>query len=555
VKEKCIDVNEVGLIRMTSHKKLFTRMKSSLKRPREKASWEQDSGSDDDSAASINERENEEELLRQSQARRNAILAKYATAQTSVETKEHIERSSETAPPAQIEQQAPASMEFLSKPIQTSSTKPVPSMFDESIEEIGQVDEEDRLALDTSKVDSFDDTEGYYKIQTGEVLLSKFLVTAIKGRGVFSSVIQAKVLGKFKQSSHSPPKPSDDILTVLSYLKSDGIISPPVLSTPAFSSSNIPTLSSHSDFTQISLQSEVAIKLIRSNDLMRKGSQKEIELLKLISSSDPEGKYHVVKLLATFEHLSHPALVFESMWMNLKEVQVKFGRSAGISLKALRSYSLQLLLSLALLESLHIIHADIKPHNVLVNESYQLVKLSDFGSAFRVNDQDNVPAPYLVSRFYRAPEISLGLKPTCAIDVWSLGCVLFELYVGHPLFAGKDTNDMLYRIQQVCGIASHKMIKAHFLACKQFGFVAHFNDSFMFARNELDPVMKTPVVKYLASIPPSKSIREMIFEKRSKEDDVSKIHSLIDLLEKMLQLDPNKRISVKDALSHEFFKI
>lgn len=90
--------------------------------------------------------------------------------------------------------------------------------------------------------------------------------------------------------------------------------------------------------------------------------------------------------------------------MNLREVLKKYGRDVGLNIAAVRSYTHQMLLALKLLRKCNILHADIKPDNILVNENKITLKLSDFGSACSV--RENEPTPYLVSRFYRAPEIS-----------------------------------------------------------------------------------------------------------------------------------------------------
>ena len=90
--------------------------------------------------------------------------------------------------------------------------------------------------------------------------------------------------------------------------------------------------------------------------------------------------------------------------MNLREVLKKYGREVGLHIKAVRSYTQQLLLALKLLKRCCILHADIKPDNILVNDTKLLLKLCDFGSASHISE--NEITPYLVSRFYRAPEIS-----------------------------------------------------------------------------------------------------------------------------------------------------
>jgi len=89
--------------------------------------------------------------------------------------------------------------------------------------------------------------------------------------------------------------------------------------------------------------------------------------------------------------------------MNLREVVSKYGREVGLNIKAVRLYAQQLFRALSLLKKCQIIHADIKPDNMLVNQGKNVLKLADLGSASYVTE--NEITPYLVSRFYRAPEI------------------------------------------------------------------------------------------------------------------------------------------------------
>ena len=140
-----------------------------------------------------------------------------------------------------------------------------------------------------------------------------------------------------------------------------------------------------------------------------KSGLRELEVLKKLNDTDPQDRYHCMRLYRHFFHKNHLCMVFESMSMNLREVLKKYGRNVGLHIAAVRSYTHQLLLALKLLRKCNILHADIKPDNVLVNESKIILKLSDFGSACSV--QENEPTPYLVSRFYRAPEISKSPLP------------------------------------------------------------------------------------------------------------------------------------------------
>lgn len=173
-------------------------------------------------------------------------------------------------------------------------------------------------------------------------------------------------------------------------------------------------------------------------------------------------------------------MVMEPLAMNLREVLKKYGKNVGLHVKAVRSYTQQLLLALKLLKKTGILHADIKPDNILVNESNLILKLCDFGSAAMATDNDITP--YLVSRFYRAPEIILGISYEYGIDVWSAGCTIYELYTGKILFSGKSNNQMLKFHMDLKGKIPHKVVRRG-----QFRD-QHFDSSFNFLYQEIDKV-------------------------------------------------------------------
>lgn len=94
---------------------------------------------------------------------------------------------------------------------------------------------------------------------------------------------------------------------------------------------------------------------------------KELEILKKLNSADPEDKNHCLRLYRHFFHKNHLCLVFEPLSMNLREVLKKYGKDVGLNVKAVRSYSHQLFMALRLLKKSNILHADIKPDNILVS--------------------------------------------------------------------------------------------------------------------------------------------------------------------------------------------
>lgn len=362
-------------------------------------------------------------------------------------------------------------------------------IFGESPARIRKSGRGDGLPVDTSGLhDNWDDAEGYYGYRIGEVLDGRYEVIASHGKGVFSSVVRAKDLKAGKGELE-----------------------------------------------------EVAIKIIRNNETMYKAGQEELIILKKLVGADPEDKRHCVRFLSSFKFRNHLCLVFESLHMNLREVLKKFGRNIGLKLTAVRAYAKQLFIALKHLKNCGVLHCDIKPDNMLVNEAKNVLKLCDFGNAMFAGK--NEITPYLVSRFYRAPEIILGLPYDHAMDIWSVGCCLFELYLGKVLFPGPSNNDMLRLHMELKGPFPKKMLR-------KGGFTdQHFDQDLNFHATEEDPVTKKTVKRLLVNIKP-KDISTLIAS--SPGEDPKMLSNFKDLLERIFILDPDKRITVSQALSHPF---
>ena len=104
------------------------------------------------------------------------------------------------------------------------------------------------------------------------------------------------------------------------------------------------------------------------------------------------------------------------MEMNLRELSRKVGVGKGLRIDAVAQLTLQMLIALRHLRATNVLHADIKPDNILINSRMNKIKLCDLGSAMFLG-RGTEPTPYLVSRFYRAPEVMLGMQygaPSCA---------------------------------------------------------------------------------------------------------------------------------------------
>ena len=108
-----------------------------------------------------------------------------------------------------------------------------------------------------------------------------------------------------------------------------------------------------------------------------------------------------------------------------------------------------------------------KPENILLTHPNNTnIKVIDLGTGCYEN---KTVYTYIQSRFYRAPEIILGTQYTCAIDMWSLGCILLELHLGAPIFAGEDESEQMAMIMEYRGIPSAKVILVNILLRKEPG--------------------------------------------------------------------------------------
>jgi len=191
----------------------------------------------------------------------------------------------------------------------------------------------------------------------------------------------------------------------------------------------------------------VAIKrLIDRDDInVREHARVEIGFLETIQDDARKRnkESHVVTLLDHFFWGGCHFLVFEALTLSLHDLILEYSHSKGLPLDLIRCISAQIIQGIEFLEEVGIVHCDLKPENVMLMAPAEFdvlgdlewkVKIIDLGSAQCL---DGLPGLcYVQSRWYRAPEVHMGLPLDSKIDLWSLGCIMAELFTTKPLFLG-----------------------------------------------------------------------------------------------------------------------
>lgn len=194
---------------------------------------------------------------------------------------------------------------------------------------------------------------------------------------------------------------------------------------------------------------EVALKIIRNKRRFHQQGAVEIKILEVLRDHDLEDCMGIVRMKNYLKFRKHICVTFEMLSINLYEF-LKMNSFQGVSLSLVRRFGIQILISLKYSAELKIIHCDLKPENILLkNPEKSGIKIIDFGSACF---EDTRIYTYIQSRFYRAPEIMLGIPYSPSIDMWSLGCILAELFYGYPLFPGESEKEQMQYIMEVLGL-------------------------------------------------------------------------------------------------------
>ncbi|XP_037082345.1 dual specificity tyrosine-phosphorylation-regulated kinase 4-like, partial [Pollicipes pollicipes] len=271
---------------------------------------------------------------------------------------------------------------------------------------------------------------------------------------------------------------------------------------------------------------QVAIKIIRNKKRFHQQALMEVKILDHLRRRDKDGSYNIIHMLDYFYFRNHLCVTFQLMGLNLFEL-IKKNNYQGVSMSLIRKFASSMIQCLRLLYKEGIIHCDLKPENVLLkSRSSSSIKIIDFGSSCYTHQRVYT---YIQSRFYRSPEVILGLQYGTAIDMWSLGCILAELHTGFPLFPGENEVEQLACIMEVLDLPSEEL-------------TMHASRRRLFFDSRGNPRTITNT-KGRRRRPASRPLAAAL----KTTDPV-----FVDFIEKCLTWDPARRLTPEEAVRHPF---
>jgi len=209
----------------------------------------------------------------------------------------------------------------------------------------------------------------------------------------------------------------------------------------------------------------VALKIIKNEPRYHRQGKVEVNVLELLRRNDQTGEHSLVHMIDSLIFRNHLVITFELLGTNLYSALRARGFS-GFEQPTIQAIAADILRCLKLLRTLDVVHADLKPENILLRGNpvapadegpASVAKVIDFGSSCFRHGRIHT---YVQSRYYRAPEIVLGLGYGPACDMWSLGCILYELDAGHPLFGAKNERDLVLMQAELLGAPQQRVLDA-----------------------------------------------------------------------------------------------
>jgi len=295
----------------------------------------------------------------------------------------------------------------------------------------------------------------------------------------------------------------------------------------------------------------VAVKVIRRIRKYVESGRVEAEILEDVSQCDPHGVSNCVRLLHSFDWRSHYCMVFEPLGKSLYDY-VKANRHRPLPLYCVQHMADQLVSALGFLHQMRLVHTDLKLENVLLVNREPLhvtdkptmyreqlgarvlapvsttIRLIDFGGA-SYDDSRVANTGTINTRQYRSPEVILGMPWGIASDVWSMGCILMELYTGELLFPTHDNAEHLALMEATLGAFPLPFLRENVTEEVRRYFESSGRSRFPALAREKDSVRK---------VKSARRLRDRVHEK----DEV-----FLDLVERMLRVDPRARMSASQS--------
>ncbi|ORY77764.1 kinase-like domain-containing protein [Protomyces lactucae-debilis] len=347
---------------------------------------------------------------------------------------------------------------------------------------------------------SFDDPEGHYVIVPNAPLTKRYKIIRLLGQGTFGKVVQAY----------------DHVNRIF-----------------------------------------VAIKIIRAVQKYRDASMIELRVLRTLYQRDPNNWNNCIHLRDCFDYRNHVCIVTDLLGESIFDF-LKGNDFAPFPRQHIQDFARQLFKSVMFLHFANLIHTDLKPENILlVSNEYHLepwrgrtanivtrkvlensdIRLIDFGSA---TFEDEYHSTVVSTRHYRAPEIILGMGWSYPCDIWSIGCILLELFTGDALFQTHDNLEHLAMMDIVCGPMDGRIVRqSSKLAQKMFR-----------SNGRLDYPNKETTKDSRKFVKQMKPLAEMLPRRSSIFCE-----QFGKLLQEIFVYDPARRITAKKALAHPFFQI
>ncbi|XP_014453117.1 dual specificity protein kinase CLK4 isoform X1 [Alligator mississippiensis] len=289
----------------------------------------------------------------------------------------------------------------------------------------------------------------------------------------------------------------------------------------------------------------VAVKIVKNVGRYCEAARSEIQVLEHLNTMDPSSTFRCVQMLEWFDHHGHVCIVFELLGLSTYDF-IKENSFLPFRIDDIRHMAYQICQSINFLHHNKLTHTDLKPENILFVHSDYIVKYNakmkrdertlkntdikvvDFGSA---TFDDEHHSTLVSTRHYRAPEVILALGWSQPCDVWSIGCILIEYYLGFTVFQTHDSKEHLAMMERILGPLPTHMIKKsrkHYFHHDQLDWDEH-SSSGRYVRRRCKP------------------LKEFMHCQDADHQ------TLFDLVHKMLEYDPSDRITLDEALQHPFF--